>query len=780
MLSADDRGGAVSEAEEGDGGARRYGTFEGVFVPTLLTILGVILYLRTGWVVGNAGLLGAILVVAVSFLITGLTALSLASISTNVTPSAGGAYALVARSFGVEAGGAVGVSLYLSQSLVIVLYLFGFRDGWLSIFPDHSAALIDAVAVLVLVAITLVGARTAFRVQYLILAVVTVSIGAIVVAVFSEPYAGEVALIGSFPGAPEEGFPGTDLFGVFAVFFPATTGIMAGLNMSGELKDARRSLPVGTLAAVGVSFVIYLGVAVWLSAAVPVSDLTGDYLALADASAWPPGVLAGLLAATFSSALASLVGAPRILQALAADRVTPASSWLAHRAGSGEPRHALIVTVVVVVAGVLLRDLNAIAQVITMVFLLAYGAINAAVLSEIVVDLPSYRPTLRVPWPVPLLGALGCFGAMLVINPWAFVGAVVATIAVLIWVSRRDVVEPVPDIRSAMLMRLARWATRTARGVSTSDERTWSPRFLVPVRSDAEVDRVRGWLPELAEAGDLVRFVPVEVEPEGDGDGDDGYGADPDAANQHLVERLRELGDELSECGADATTPDATVSDGRGPSIALAVSGEDSGAPVTDVVIAGAPAGRDEDRPTRKLLRDAFAANAGVVLLPDAQPPCRTPRDGDEGQEASDGDGEDDGEAVDPVVALWLAEPAPMWHLLDHLPHADLALLVAYRLARSWEGSLRLVTAVGRGGDREEAEAYLQAVVERARLPGPPECVIVESSFADAVGDPPDGCDLHVLALSSQTDFHRLREVQERIGAPCLFVRDSGVENAFA
>lgn len=758
----------MSEAEEGGEDARRYGTFEGVFVPTLLTILGVILYLRTGWVVGNAGLLGSIAVVAVAFGITGLTALSLASISTNVTPSAGGAYALVARSFGVEAGGAVGVSLYLSQSLVIVLYLFGFRDGWLSIFPGHSAALIDAAAVIVLVAITLVGARTAFRVQYLILAVVAVSLGAIAVAVFSEPYAGEVALIGSFPGAPEDGFPGTDLFGVFAVFFPATTGIMAGLNMSGELKNARRSIPVGTLAAVGVSLVIYLAVAVWLSAAVPVSDLTGDYFALADASAWPPAVLAGLLAATFSSALASLVGAPRILQALAADRVTPASSWLAHRAGSGEPRHALLVTVAVVVAGVLMRDLNAVAQVITMVFLLAYGAINAAVLSEIVVDLPSYRPTLRMPWPVPLLGFLGCFGAMLVINPWAFAGAVIATVAVLIWVSRRDVVESVPDIRSAMLMRLARWATRTARGVTTSDERTWSPRFLVPVASDAEADRAGGWLPELAQAGDVVRFVPVEVEAEG-GEGDED---EADAANEQLVERLRAIGEELEECGVDATTPDATVADGRGPSIALAVTGDDGGAPVNDVVIAGAPVDRSEDRPARKLLRDAFAANAGVVLLPDAEPPGREHRDDDEEQE--------EGERQEPMIALWLGEPGPLWRVLDHLPHADLALLIAYRLARSWDGSLRLVTAVGRTGDRDEAEAYLQAVVERARLPGPPECVILESSFADAVTDPPDGCDLHVFALSSQTDFQRLREVQERIGAPCLFVRDSGVENAFA
>jgi hypothetical protein len=180
-------------------------------------------------------------------------------------------------------------------------------------------------------------------------------------------------------------------------------------------------------------------------------------------------------------------------------------------------------------------------------------------------------------------------------------------------------------------------------------------------------------------------------------------------------------------------------------------------------VVAGFPLAPDGDRATRLLLRDAFAANAGVVLVPD-----RTPRRPDD----------DDEEPA--TVALWLGEPTPTWHLLDHLPHADLALLIAYRVARAWDGQLRLVTAVGRDGSRDGAESYLRTVAERARLPGPPEVVVLERSFTDAVGDPPDGTDLHVFALSSQTDFHRLREVHERIGAPCIFVRDSGIENAFA
>ncbi len=98
-------------------GHRRYGTFEGVFVPTLLTILGVILFLREGWVVGNAGLIGALLIIAAAFIITGATGLCLASIATDARIGAGGAYAVITRSLGQAAGGSIGIPLYWPRRL---------------------------------------------------------------------------------------------------------------------------------------------------------------------------------------------------------------------------------------------------------------------------------------------------------------------------------------------------------------------------------------------------------------------------------------------------------------------------------------------------------------------------------------------------------------------------------------------------------------------------------------------------------------------------------------
>ena len=731
-------------SEEHDEGGRSYGTLEGVFVPTLLTILGVILFLRTGWVMGNAGLLGGIGIILLAFVITGTTALSMASISTNVAPAAGGAYALVARSFGVEAGGAVGLPLYLSQSLVIVLYLFGFRDGWLAIFPDHPPAVIDAVVVLALVAVVATSTRVAFRIQFAILGIVVVALGAVAVAAVTQPFIGTPPALGTFSGGADSATGEVGPWVVFAVFFPATTGIMAGLNMSGELRDARHSIPRGSLAAVGVSLVIYLAVAVWLAYAATTEELLDDYFVLANRSAWAPAVLAGLLAATYSSALASLVGAPRILQALAEHRVTPAASWLSRRDRRGEPRAALLVTIVIVAVAMLLRDLNAIAPLITLVFLITYGSINLAVLAETLVDLPSYRPTIRVPWPVPLVGAVGCFGAMLVINAWFTLLALLAGLGVLTWLVHRDLARPVTDIRAAALLRLAQTAGRMARRIPRSDERTWSPHLLVPIHHLDELDRARDWVPSLVPKEGPARLVAVSTEDIG----------------EDLRAGVNDLRDHLEETGVDASTTSVEVAEAeRGPAVALLASGDDEDPRAANVVVAGFPEDAGDDVAVRRLLRDAFESDIGVVLLPRRAPQPSS-------KEA-------------PTIALWVRAQGPRWQLERHLPHSDLALLVAYQLARSWDARIVLVTAVGAHGDPEPAEHYLQEVAELARLPGSPDVEVIPRPFAQALAQAP-AADLHVLALSTQVDFDWLREVREQLDGPCLFVRDSGVENAFA
>ena len=266
-----------------------FGTFGGVFTPTLLTILGVIMYLREGWVIGNAGILGGLIIILLSFGITLCTALAMSSITTNIRIGAGGAYAIISQSLGLEVGGSVGIPRYLSQALAVTMYIFGFREGWLWIFPEHPAFVVDLVIFLSLFGIAYWSADMAIRVQYVIMAVIAaalVSIGAAALDGSMEHPVSNVGWWGSFPGSPEDGFQGTDFWTVFAVFFPASTGIMAGANMSGELKDPKRSIPLGTMAAIGVSLVIYLALAYWLARSATPGELVSNYTVMIDKAYW--------------------------------------------------------------------------------------------------------------------------------------------------------------------------------------------------------------------------------------------------------------------------------------------------------------------------------------------------------------------------------------------------------------------------------------------------------------------------------------------------------------
>ncbi|MGD9300920.1 MAG: hypothetical protein PVI13_05055, partial [Desulfobacterales bacterium] len=206
--SVDDIKGQLEEKEAEKQGGRRFGTFGGVFVPTLLTILGVIMFLRTGWVVGNAGLGGAWLIIAVSFLITGCTGLSMSSFVTNIRVGSGGAFSMISQSLGLEVGGSIGIPLYLAQVLAVSMYVFGFREGWLWIFPQHEPLYVDLATFAVIFIITFVSAQLAVKVQYLILTVIIAALGSVALAAITGSMQHDITLWGDFPGDQSTGFGG--------------------------------------------------------------------------------------------------------------------------------------------------------------------------------------------------------------------------------------------------------------------------------------------------------------------------------------------------------------------------------------------------------------------------------------------------------------------------------------------------------------------------------------------------------------------------------------------
>ena len=502
---------------------KKFGTFGGVFTPTLLTILGVIMYLRIGWVVGNAGLLGAWLIITLSFLITLTTALSMSSITTNIRMGAGGAYAIISQSLGLEVGGSLGIPRYVSQGLAVTMYIFGFREGWLSIFPQHPSFLIDLIVFIAIYGIAYKSADLAIKTQYFIMAIITASIAVIVMAAYygSMQYpTSEVLKWGGFEGSVENNFSGSDFWIVFAVFFPAATGIMAGANMSGELKDPRKSIPVGTLWAIGISFIIYIGLAYWIARSATVEELLSNYNIMIDKSFFPPLVIAGVLGATFSSALASMVGSSRILFAMGAHGVLPASKWLGQTNKVGEPRNAMLVTGVMVFATMLLRNLNLVAPLVTMFFLITYTMLNVVVIIEQNLGLISFRPLFKVPKWIPWIGLVTSVLAMFIINPMISLVSVAVVLMVYGILSKRKLVTPFEDVRSGLFVSFAEWAAKHTSTITHRQERAWKPNLLVPVSDPGSVKGVFSFLKNVAYPKGSIKLLGIGVENENSSIGD--------------------------------------------------------------------------------------------------------------------------------------------------------------------------------------------------------------------------------------------------------------------
>jgi solute carrier family 12 (sodium/potassium/chloride transporter), member 2 len=724
--------------------AKGYGTFEGVFVPTLLTILGVIMYLRQGWVIGNAGLLGGTLIVLIAFMISGATGLSMSSVTTNIRIGAGGAYSIISKSLGLEVGGSIGIPLYLSQALAVSMYIFGFREGWQFVFPDHPALLVDLVVFGLLFAIASISAGLAFRVQYVILALIIASLVSVAVAAVTGPMDQPIRLWGEFPGPPEDGFPGVSFWFVFAVFFPASTGIMAGANLSGELADPRRSIPVGTMGAIGVSLVVYLLIGYWLARAVPADELVSDYTVMIDRAAWGPAVVAGLLGATFSSALASIVGAPRILQALATHRVFPAARTLARTTDRGEPRTAMALTAVIVFGALMLRDLNAVAPLITMFFLITYGMINVVVVVEQRLGLVSFRPLLRIPPLIPLVGALGCLFAMFIVNPAFSLVAVGIVLAFYWFLVRRHLAAPYGDVRSGLFINVAEWAAKRVADMRGTRERAWKPNLLVPVEDDRELRGEFRIIHAIAYPKGSVRLLGIES-------ADRTEHRDGARLVPERLERLCQGFREEDVFASWATTEAEDFSSGVITSMGAMRAGFFR-PNLVFLTLSDDPA-REEH--VRRIAERAPNQGLGVMLY-----------------------------APDPVAGLGRQHTINLWLRSPTLePQAevaetDLAILTAYKLRRNWDGNIRLLTAIPSMEDKQRVRADLERLMDDARLPEADVYPLV-GEFEEVLGKAPPA-DIDVLGLPTEVDLAWVREVLLRPRSSCLLVRGSGEESALA
>ena len=447
------------------------GTFGGVFTPSILTILGVIMYLRFGWVVGHVGLVGTLLIVTMATAITFLTSLSIASIATDQKVKTGGAYYMISRSLGIESGGAIGISLYFAQALSVALYTVGFAESIVQVFPQFDAKLLGIITTIFVAAIALGSAKAAIKAQYVIMVGIFISL----VSLFFGSAVESTDIINSVDPTPE--YPG--FWVVFAVFFPAVTGIMAGVNMSGDLKNPKQSIPKGTFLAIGVGYLIYMILPVILANRAPVEALINDPLIMSKMSFWGDSILIGVWGATLSSAIGSMLGAPRVLQALAKDNILPPFlKWTGKGIGEDDnPRSGTVFTLGVVLITVWIADLNLIAPILTMFFLTTYGVLNVAAGTERFLGSPSFRPTFRVHWVFSLIGAIACLAVMLLINTTATIIALLFVAGIFIWLKKRELNSSWGNIGRGV--RMAVLKANIMRLTEDLESKNWRPNPIV-------------------------------------------------------------------------------------------------------------------------------------------------------------------------------------------------------------------------------------------------------------------------------------------------------------
>ncbi len=697
---------------------KKLNTFGGVFTPDVLTILGVIMYLRLGWVVGNAGLFGAILIILLSKTITIATGLSMSSITTNIKIGVGGAYSIISKSLGLEAGGSIGIPFYISQALSSALYIAGFTAGWLLLFPEHSPVLISLTTWAVILSISYISTIFAIRTQYIVMAVIVLSL----ISIFLAPaeFTQNIQFMGNFEDA---GF-----WEVFAVFFPAVTGIMAGANLSGDLQNPRKAIPQGTLSAIFITMIIYIGLAYMLSIIASPAELRSNEMIMVEKANWSFIVTLGILAATFSSALGGMVGAPRIIEALAMNHTIPFSSFFITKSKSGEPRNAILFTGFVILLPLLLGDFNSLATLITMFFLVTYGILNLIVYIQQSMNIISFRPTFKIPKFVPLIGFIGSMLIMFLINAIFGFVAILTIIGIYIYLTRQGLHSNWGDIRGGMFLAIAERASRIA-SKFPKHQVVWKPDILLPIENP------EGWAGPLLfirnitfPAGSIFAFSVKDSEIE-----------NSDISLKELMKPIDEEG----------VLVNSTVIEDHdfihGAKIVIQTLRGGSFRPNTLFLTIGEDSRKDNN--ISDLIKIASQNELSVLILR---------------QHARVAFG------MQKDINIWLRDKSPNWHL---------TVLIALQIQLNWEGKINLVTVAEDKEDKPRLNKFLNRLSDQTRLPSLSEFHVLVGDYKTALKNAPRA-DINIMGVGDNHNFELIRETSELTKSSCLFVKDRGEVSA--
>ncbi|XP_052652538.1 solute carrier family 12 member 3 [Harpia harpyja] len=513
----------------------RFGWVKGVMIRCMLNIWGVILYLRLPWITAQAGIALTWLIILMSVTVTTITGLSISAISTNGKVKSGGTYFLISRSLGPELGGSIGLIFAFANAVAVAMHTVGFAETVRDLLQEHNSLIVDptndiriigVVTVTVLLGISLAGMEWEAKAQILFFLVILVSfinylVGTVIPATAEKQakgFFGYRADIFAQNFVPNWRGPEGSFFGLFSIFFPSATGILAGANISGDLKDPAVAIPKGTLMAIFWTTVSYLVLSATIGACV-VRDASGSlndsvavgspgceglacsfgwnftacaqrqscryglsnyYQSMSMVSGFGPLITAGIFGATLSSALACLVSAPKVFQCLCKDQLYPLIGFFGKGYGrNSEPIRGYMLTYIIAIGFILIAELNAIAPIISNFFLCSYALINFSCFHASITNSPGWRPSFRYysKW-AALFGAAVSVVIMFLLTWWAALIAFGIVIFLLGYVLYKK-----PDVNWGSSMQASSYnmALNYSVGLSEVDEhiKNYRPQCLV-------------------------------------------------------------------------------------------------------------------------------------------------------------------------------------------------------------------------------------------------------------------------------------------------------------
>jgi len=482
------------------GEGNKFGTFAGVFLPSVLAILGAVMYFIAPQVVGGVGLFKALIIILIAHSVTIATAFSISAIATNIKVKGGGLYYLISRSLGSEVGGALGIQLYLAQTIAASFYAIAFARGITSIiasfgiqFSEQSIALFS---LLIFGIIVFIGARFVIKLQYVILTAIALSLVSIFLGDSSQTLS--VALLGTE----------TITFWVaFAMFFPAVTGIDAGVGMSGDLKNPRRSLVIGTFSSIFVTLAVYIAITFKYALSATPAELIANPNIVQQIALYSPLVIIGIILATSSSALSTLMTAPRCLIALIDDKILPREfNWLKKKVGnSDEPRLAILFTLAIGLFVISLGSLEFVSQIVAMFFLSVYGWINGAAFLEKISQNPSYRPTFSTPAFISFYGMFSAYAIMFLFNPGIMLISILAQFVVFYMLLKSKKSMKLESVWDGVFFQMLRMLLMRM-DESEKSRKNWRPTILAFCANELNKDPIANILHWINEKRSLTKL----------------------------------------------------------------------------------------------------------------------------------------------------------------------------------------------------------------------------------------------------------------------------------